>query len=87
MKYFLSEDDVRAIVNREHPKFSRLKLLNPQMLARVAAHPDLARGLQYTAKKSEALIAHNLRYPTSPVGFDEWKKELKAELEEAYQRF
>jgi digeranylgeranylglycerophospholipid reductase len=87
MKYFLSEEDVRAIVNREHPKFSRLKLLNPQMLARIAAHPDLARGLQYTAKKSEALISHNLNYPTNPSGFDQWKKDLKAELEEAYARF
>ncbi|MHB2037284.1 MAG: LAGLIDADG family homing endonuclease [Nitrososphaerales archaeon] len=87
MKYFLSEDDVRAIVNREHPKFGKLKLLNPAMLARVAAHPDLARGLQYTAKKSEALIAHNLKYPSSPSGFGEWKKKLVSELEEAYQRF
>ena len=40
MKYFLSEEDVTAIVKREHPKFSKLKLLNPAMLARVAAHPD-----------------------------------------------
>ncbi|MHB8567717.1 MAG: NAD(P)/FAD-dependent oxidoreductase [Nitrososphaerales archaeon] len=87
MKYFLSEDDVRAIVNREHPKFGRLKLLNPQILARIAAHPDLARGLQYTAKKSEKLIEHNLNYPRSPEGFDEWKSKLKAELNEAYARF
>ena len=87
MKYFLSEDDVRAIVNREHPKFSKLKILNPAMLARVAAHPDLARGLQYTAKKSEALIAHNLKYPASPDGFGEWKKQLQSELQEAYARF
>lgn len=87
MKYFLSEDDVRAIVNREHPKFSKLKLLNPAMLARVAAHPDLARGLQYTAKKSEALIAHNLNYPKSPEGFTAWKKELLQELGEAYAKF
>jgi flavin-dependent dehydrogenase len=87
MKYFLSEEDVRAIVNREHPRFSRLKLLNPAMLARVAAHPDLARGLQYTAKKSEALIAHNLNYPTSPDGFGEWKKQLQSELQEAYAKF
>ncbi len=63
MKYFLSEDDIAAIVNREHPKFSRLKLLNPAMLARIAAHSDLARGLQFTSKKSEQLIAHNLEYP------------------------
>ncbi|MGI0092297.1 MAG: NAD(P)/FAD-dependent oxidoreductase [Nitrososphaerales archaeon] len=87
MKYFLSEEDVRAIVNREHPRFSRLKMLNPAMLARVAAHPDLARGLQYTAKKSETLISHNLNFPRSPSGFEEWKKKLQSELNEAYQRF
>ena len=87
MKYFLSEEDVRAIVNREHPRFSKLKMLNPAMLARVAAHPDLARGLQYTAKKSETLIEHNLNYPAKPDGFSEWKKKLLGELEEAYQRF
>jgi flavin-dependent dehydrogenase len=87
MKYFLSEEDIREIVNREHPKFSRLKLLNPAMLARIAAHSDLARGLQYTAKKSETLIAHNLNYPSTPAGFDEWKKKLKTELEEAYAKF
>jgi flavin-dependent dehydrogenase len=87
MKYFLSEEDVRAIVNREHPKFGRLKLLNPAMLARVAAHPDLARGLQYTAKKSEELITHNLEYPKTPEGFDQWKKKLLSQLQEAYDRF
>ncbi|MGA2874258.1 MAG: NAD(P)/FAD-dependent oxidoreductase [Nitrososphaerales archaeon] len=87
MKYFLSEEDIGAIVKREHPKFGKLKLLNPAMLARVAAHPDLARGLQYTAKKSETLIAHNLKYPTSPAGFGEWKKKLVSEMEEAYKRF
>ncbi len=87
MKYFLSEEDVRAIVNREHPKFNRLKFLNPAMLARIAAHPDLAKGLQYTAKKSEALIEHNLNYPDSPNGFGEWKKKLLGELQEAYSRF
>jgi digeranylgeranylglycerophospholipid reductase len=87
MKYFLSEDDIAAIVNREHPKFSRLRLLNPAMLARIAAHSELARGLQFTSKKSEQLIAHNLEYPTTPGGFEEWNKKLHSELNEAFEKF
>ena len=87
MKYFLSEDDVAAIVNREHPKFSRLKLLNPALMARVMRQPDLARGLQFTAKKSEELIEHNMNYPEKPSGFDEWNKKLHSALGEAFEKF
>ena len=87
MKYFLSEEDVAAIVNREHPKFSRLRILNPAMLARIAAHPDLARGLQFTSKKSEELIEHNMNYPEAPDGFEVWNKKLHSELNEAFERF
>ncbi|HZW55282.1 MAG TPA: LAGLIDADG family homing endonuclease [Nitrososphaerales archaeon] len=87
MKYFLSEEDVAAIVNREHPKFSRLRMLGPAMLARIATHPGLAKGLQFTAKKSETLIEHNLKYPDSPSGFDEWRNGLHRELNEAFEKF
>lgn len=87
MKYFLSEEDVAAIVNREHPRFSRLKMLGPAMLARIATHPGLAKGLQFTAKKSEALIEHNLKYPESPSGFEAWRNVLQSELGEAFAKF
>ena len=40
MKYFLSEDDISSIVNREHPRFSRLRLFNPAMLVRIAREPS-----------------------------------------------
>ena len=87
MKYFLSEDDVAHIVNREHPKFSKLRMLTPMMWYRIASEPDLAKGLKYTSDKSEELISHNFNYPESPSGWETWKKGLIAQLQDAYSRF
>jgi digeranylgeranylglycerophospholipid reductase len=85
MKYFLSEDDIASIVNREHPRFSRLRLLNPSMMMRVAKEPKLAGGLKHTADASEELIAHNMNYPERPSGFELWKKKLMSLLEDAFK--
>ncbi len=85
MKYFLSEDDIASIVNREHPKFSRLRLLNPSVIMRVAKEPKLAAGLKHAADASEELIAHNMNYPEKPSGFELWKKKLMSLLEDAFK--
>jgi digeranylgeranylglycerophospholipid reductase len=85
MKYFLSEDDISSIVNREHPKFSRLRLLNPAMMVRVAKEPKLAGGLKHTADSSGELIAHNMNYPEKPGGFAAWKAELLSKLQDAFK--
>ena len=85
MKYFLSEEDISSIVNREHPRFSRLRFLNPVMMARIAKEPKLASGLKHTADASEELIAHNMNYPEKPSGFAGWKRELLKKLEAAFQ--
>jgi digeranylgeranylglycerophospholipid reductase len=84
MKHFLSEEDIASIVNREHPKFSRLRLLNPAMMVRIAKEPKLASGLKHTADSSEALIGHNMSYPEKPEGFAAWKKGLMILLQEAF---
>jgi digeranylgeranylglycerophospholipid reductase len=84
MKYFLSEDDISSIVNREHPKFSRLRLLNPAMMVRVAKEPKLASGLKHTADMSEELISHNMSFPEKPSGFAEWKAKLLLKLQQAF---
>jgi len=86
MKYFLSEEDVAHITRREHPKFDRVRLLNPNMWFRILGHLSLARGLRYTASKSVRLIEHNLRYPEKPSGFPEWHAGLLRELQDAYSR-
>ncbi len=85
MKYFLSEDDISSIVNREHPRFSRLRLLNPAMIMRVAKEPKLAGGLKHTADMSEELISHNMNYPEKPSGFSAWKSKLLVKLEQAFK--
>jgi len=87
MKYFLSEDDIANIVKRQHPNFNRVAMLNPMMWFRILGNLDLAKGLRFTATKSEQLIQHNLKYPKSPEGFLEWRKGLHSLLEEAYSRF
>lgn len=87
MKHFLSHDDVEKITKREHPKFNRVKLLSPLMWLRIMANWDLANGLRYTSRKSEALMEHNLKYPNSPGDFPTWHEELLAMMNKAYQRF
>jgi flavin-dependent dehydrogenase len=87
MKYFLSEEDISSIVNREHPRFSRLRILNPSMMVRVAREPKLAAGLKHTADTSEALIEHNMQFPEKPYGFASWKKKLHSLLGEAFSKF
>jgi digeranylgeranylglycerophospholipid reductase len=87
MKYFLSEEDISSIVNREHPRFSKLRLLNPAMMMRIAKEPKLASGLKHTADVSEELIAHNMNYPERPNGFDSWKKKLMSLFTEAFSKF
>jgi digeranylgeranylglycerophospholipid reductase len=85
MKHFLSEDDVRAIGERRHPDFTRA--MNPIMVMRALSELELAKGLRYTAKKSQTLVNHNMNYPTSPKGFDGWRKELLREIDETVERF
>lgn len=87
MKHFLSEEDVAQIVNREHPRFSKLKMANPIMLMHVLSEPELAKGLKYTSDKSEKLIEHNMNFPENPERFEEWKKTLDMELGEAFSKF
>jgi digeranylgeranylglycerophospholipid reductase len=87
MKHFLSEDDVRAISERRHPEFNRTQMVNPILLLRALSEYDLAKGLRYTAKKSQTLVQHNLAYPTTPAGFVGWQKTLLAEIEETTERF
>ncbi|MDG6939191.1 MAG: NAD(P)/FAD-dependent oxidoreductase [Nitrososphaerota archaeon] len=87
MRYFLSEDDVLHITKRQHPEFNKLRALNPLMWFRVLSEPQLAKGLRYTAQKSEALISHNMEYPEKPEGWAEWKRGLTKLLQEAYDRF
>lgn len=84
MKHFLSEEDVAQIVNREHPRFGKLKMLNPIMLSHVMKEPDLAKGLKYTADQSERLIKHNMAYPEKASGFQDWKKGLSTLLNETF---
>ena len=85
MKHFLSEEDISSIVNREHPRFGRLRLLNPSMIVKVAREPKLAAGLKHTADRSEELIEHNMSYPEKPSGFAAWKKQLLVKLGEAFR--
>ena len=87
MKNFLSEEDVAAITERMHPEFSQTRMMNPAMWFRVLGQFSLARGLQYTVKKSASLVAINLEYPSSPGGFDIWQKRLSRELAETVEKF
>jgi flavin-dependent dehydrogenase len=87
MKYFLSEEDVQAITERRHPEFSRAQFFNPILLLRVLSEFELAKGLRYTARKSQVLVEHNLKFPESPKGFEPWKKKLHEELRETTIRF
>ncbi len=87
MKHFLSEEDVRAISERRHPDFNRVQMMNPLLLMRALSEYDLAKGLRYTAKKSQTLVEHNLAYPTSPGGFADWKKVLLREIDETTEKF
>jgi hypothetical protein len=61
--------------------------MNPILLLRALSEYDLAKGLRYTAKKSQTLVQHNLAYPTTPAGFVAWKKTLLGEIEETTERF
>ncbi len=87
MKHFLSEADIQAISDRKHPDFNRTQFLNPAMWFRVLGDLNLARGLRYTAKKSQTLVSHNLSYPEAPKGFEKWRDRLVAELEETVEKF
>jgi digeranylgeranylglycerophospholipid reductase len=87
MKNFLSEEDVAAITERKHPEFNQARMMNPAMWFRVLAQFSLAKGLQYTVKKSAALVAINLEYPSSPDGFEGWQKRLAKELAETVEKF
>ena len=87
MKHFLSEDDIQSISQRKHPEFNRAQLLNPILWLRVFSEFELAKGLRFTAKKSQTLVTHNLTYPDSPEAFEPWRKELLRELQEASTRF
>ena len=86
MKHFLTQEDIDAITERRHPRFNSISKLNPVLLMRVASQMELAKGLRYTADKSEALVQLNLKYPTTPKGFPEWKKKMDKEMDETKQR-
>src|SRR5437867_121507 len=87
MKHFLSEEDIQAITDRKHPDFNRTQFFNPAMWFRVLGDLNLARGLRYTAKKSQTLVTHNLEYPESPGRFAAWRDHLRAELRETVEKF
>lgn len=87
MKHFLSEEDVQAITERQHPRFGKVRFANPFMWFRVLKEINLARGLRYTVKKSQILVELNLNYPDSPQLFEDWKKKLHKELNETVERF
>ncbi len=87
MKHFLSEEDIQAITDRKHPDFNRTQFFNPAMWFRVLGDLNLARGLRYTAKKSQTLVTHNLEYPESPGRFGAWRDRLRAELRETVEKF
>lgn len=87
MKHFLTQEDIDAITERRHPRFSSISKLNPVLLMRVASQMELAKGLRYTADKSEALVKHNLEYPGTPKGFPEWRKKLLVEIDDTKRRF
>ncbi len=86
MKHFFSEDDIAHITRREHPEFNKIQPLSPVIWFRILSHLSLAKGLRYTAKKSEALIAHNLGYSKTPDGFPQWQAGLLKHLQEAYSK-
>jgi len=86
MKHFLTQEDIDAITERRHPRFNSINKLNPVLLMRVASQMELAKGLRYTADKSEALVQLNLKYPTTPAGFPDWKKKMDKEIDETKQR-
>jgi digeranylgeranylglycerophospholipid reductase len=87
MKHFLTEEDINAITERRHPRFKAIQMLNPVLMMRVASNMDLAKGLRYTADKSEALVELNQKYPDNPKGFPEWKKQIVKEIDETKARF
>lgn len=87
MKHYLSYEDVKKIMVREHPSFSKIRLLNPVMFFRALSHRSLAYGLLYCAQKHRRFLRIYSEYPDSPDGFTEWQKGLALELNEAYSRF
>jgi digeranylgeranylglycerophospholipid reductase len=87
MKHFLTAEDINMIRDRKHPRFNAIQMLNPVLLMRVASQMDLAKGLRYTADKSQALVELNLKFPESPKGFPDWKKKIDAEIDETKKRF
>jgi digeranylgeranylglycerophospholipid reductase len=87
MKHFLTAEDINAITERRHPRFKAIQMLNPVLMMRVASNMDLAKGLRYTADKSEALVELNQKYPDNPKGFPEWKKQIVKEIDETKTRF
>lgn len=89
MKYFLSQEDVESIKRREHPRFPLLTsliryLTDGELRRRVKEDPGLAKGLRLTAEKSRRLMALYNQYPSSPDGFEEWRRKFHAELRDAY---
>ncbi len=87
MKHFLTQEDIDAITERRHPKFRSISKLNPVLLMKAASQMELAKGLRYTADKSEALVELNLKYPETPKGFPEWRKQIVKEIDETKARF
>lgn len=87
MKNFLSYDDVERITRREHPRFTKTKLLNPITLFNVIFNWKLVKGLRFAVKKHERLVKLYAEYPETPEGFKDWHKYLMKELNEAYRLF
>jgi len=85
MKNFLTQEDIDAITERRHPKFNAVNRLG--LIVKAASQMDLARGLRYTADKSEALVEINQDYPTTPKGFLDWRKKLLREIDDTKKRF
>ncbi|MDG6907425.1 MAG: hypothetical protein JRN20_16760 [Nitrososphaerota archaeon] len=88
MRYFISEDDISSLTNREDPSFHRTRMsLSPTTWIRALKQPKLVRNLRYVANESKKLSDIILDFPESPTGFDEWRNRLHRDLAEAFDRF
>jgi flavin-dependent dehydrogenase len=87
MKHFLTQEDVDRIIKREHPDFKQAELATPSRILWALPRFALARGLQYTARKSRELIAQYANYPKTPEEFPKWHAMFLEKLHEAYTRF
>jgi geranylgeranyl reductase family protein len=87
MKHFLDQEDVDSIIAKKPPKWKKVTHGGFSKFLWALPRLALARGLRYTAMKSEELMKQYANYPQSPEGFPQWHDKFMAELQEAYARF